>query len=129
MEVKTYSKLFPAKMAAAKLTKKHGVKYIPVGPSAVDGTYTVELEVPAPAKAKRVRTTKRGLKLGEHIPNGEASFEEQVAALWKFVELTGDSKLANYIDGMPREYMSMIIGGSKTRWGAIGNVRAALAAA
>ena len=67
MEVKTYSKLFPAKMAAAKLTKKHGVKYIPVGPSAVDGTYTVELEVPAPAKAKR------GLKLGEHIPNGEAA--------------------------------------------------------
>jgi hypothetical protein len=129
MEVKTYSKLFPAKMAAAKLTKKHGVKYIPVGPDAVDGTYIVELEVPSPAKAKRLRTTKRGLKLGEHIPNGGASFKEQVAALWKFAELTGDSKLENYIDGMPEYCMLMIIGGSKTRWGAIGNVRAAMVAA
>jgi hypothetical protein len=140
METKTYSKLFPAKMAAAKLTKKHGIKYIFIP---VEGGFNVLTEAayaehkaalaskkaPAQGKAKRVRTTKRGLKLGEHIPNGEASFEDQVAALWVFVELTGDLELADYIKGMPRERLSMIFGSSKTRWGAIGNVRAALAAA
>lgn len=131
MNATTYTKLFPARMAAAKLTKKHGVKYIVAGPSAVDGIFTVELEVPAPVKAKRAykprASNKRyAVKVSEVIMGGEANYEQQVEALWQFANLTENGKLQNYLTGMPREYLSMIIGGAKTRWGAIGNVRAAM---
>lgn len=47
--VRTYKSLSSAKAIATKRTKAEGQQYIPVGPSAVDGTYAVELFVPAPA--------------------------------------------------------------------------------
>lgn len=145
MNATTYTKLFPAKMAAAKLTKKHGVKYIFI---AVEGGFKVLTEAayaehkaalaskkaPAQEKAKRVykprASNKRyAVKVSEMIPGGEANYEQQVEALWQFADLTENGKLQNYLTGMPREYLSMIIGGAKTRWGAIGNVRAAMVAA
>lgn len=126
MTERIYAKLFPAKMAAAKLTKKTGNKYIPVGPSAVDGTYTVVLDVPA--KVRKSSAPEGGV-FGSQIPCGKASYEEQIAALWKFAEISNDRKMVNYLTGMNEDYLKMVLGKSKTRWGAIGNVRAAMEAA
>lgn len=53
---KTFTSEFAAKMAAAKVTKRLGFKYVHVGPSAVDGTYSIELDVPAAAAKKSVVT-------------------------------------------------------------------------
>lgn len=37
--------------------------------------------------------------------------------------------MVNYLTGMNEDYLKMVLGKSKTRWGAIGNVRAAMVAA
>ena len=133
MTTKTYAKQFTARMLAAKLTKKTGITHNVIGPWA-DGTYSVGIPIPAaPVKEKRAHmpraSNKRyAVKVSEVILGGEANYEQQVEALWQFANLTDNAKLQNYLDGRPREYLSMIIGGAKTRWGAIGNVRAAMEA-
>lgn len=139
-EAKTYTKLFTAKMIAAKLSKKTGEQHIHV---AIEGGFKVvtvaEYEAhkvalaakkvgPQTVAKVRKSSAPEGGVFGSQIPCGKASYEEQIAALWKFAEISNDRKMVNYLTGMNEDYLKMVLGKSKTRWGAIGNVRAAMEA-
>ena len=133
---KTYAKLFTAKMIAAKLTKRLGVTYIPVGPSAVDGSYTVELEVSAPVapapikKAVKIVSQPTPSKTRVKFEFGPATEEEQVIAVLQYSDAYADQGgVIAQLAKMPVQEILPLIAGCTTRWGAIVSAKTVLTAA
>lgn len=127
----TYSKLSTAKTIATKMARRHGVPYTTL---AVEGGFKA-MTVEAYEANNAVRVDKKSSKttrtdggaLGSKIPCGPASVEEQISAVLLYADLTDNVKIKNFMSGVNPDYLAVILGKSKTRWGAIGNIREAVA--
>jgi hypothetical protein len=125
---KTYAKLFTAKMAAAKMTKRLGVEHVFL---AIDGGFKVmpkadyeqhkaELAALKAVKKGAVKTQQTPSKTRVKFDFGPATAEQQVQAVRLYAQTYADQGgVIQILAGASNEEITNLIEGCTTRWGAI----------